>query len=408
MDFRRPIPLDRFSQYFPPSCQPRRESAIVSATSMRAQSLTLSLALLLAPALAQTPAPQTGNQPAPAAAQPAQPQPAPRPNDHQHMMDLLHITALRPGVAQNGSGPNPVNWDESKANPWPNLPNPLVLNNGKPVNSAKHLDHQAPSRAGRALRPRDPWPRSRQRPRRPLGGRLHHPRLRGRNPHHHQAPHRPRRQLRLPGHHRRHRSRPHPPRRRNQARPRRRRDSPSTARSAPLPAAAPRAPCPARSAAPPRPGACTRPISGSSAAPAGPCQTADPRQGLGLTCCSIPPPTRQTAVADSPPESSASATTASFASWTTGAHCAPGPGGHRAWSITFRLIPPSTPTISPSRATPASARPPWSPWPTNRATPSPTSTPLARVAPRSHAAALASSMKTSPRWRGPLDGRQLY
>ena len=53
------------------------------------------------------------------------------------MMDLLHITALRPGVAQNGSGPNPVNWDESKANPWPNLPNPLLLNNGKPVTSAK-------------------------------------------------------------------------------------------------------------------------------------------------------------------------------------------------------------------------------------------------------------------------------
>jgi len=99
---------------------------------MRAQSLTLSLALLLAPALAQSPAPQTGSQPAaPAAAQSAQP------NDHQHMMDLLHITALRPGVAQNGSGPNPVNWDESKANPWPNLPNPLVLNNGKPVKSAK-------------------------------------------------------------------------------------------------------------------------------------------------------------------------------------------------------------------------------------------------------------------------------
>ena len=89
---------------------------------MRTQSLTLSLALLLAPALAQSPAPQPG---------PAQP------NDHQHMMDQLHITALRPGVAQNGSGPNPVNWDESKANPWPNLPNPLILNNGKPVKSAK-------------------------------------------------------------------------------------------------------------------------------------------------------------------------------------------------------------------------------------------------------------------------------
>ena len=53
------------------------------------------------------------------------------------MMDLLGITALRPGVAQNGQGAHPVNWDESKANPWPNLPNPLIFNNGKPVRTAK-------------------------------------------------------------------------------------------------------------------------------------------------------------------------------------------------------------------------------------------------------------------------------
>ena len=96
---------------------------------MRAQSLTLSLALLLAPALAQSPAPQPT-----ATSGPVQ---LPAAQDHQHMMDILHIAALRPGVAQNGTGPNPVNWDESKANPWPNLPNPLLLNNGKPVKSAK-------------------------------------------------------------------------------------------------------------------------------------------------------------------------------------------------------------------------------------------------------------------------------
>jgi hypothetical protein len=52
------------------------------------------------------------------------------------MEDLLHIAAMRPGVKQDGTGPNPVNWDESKANPWPKLPNPLVLNDGKPVTSA--------------------------------------------------------------------------------------------------------------------------------------------------------------------------------------------------------------------------------------------------------------------------------
>jgi hypothetical protein len=53
------------------------------------------------------------------------------------MMDLLHITALRPGVSQNGKGDQPVNWDEAKANPWPSLPNPLILNSGKPVKNAQ-------------------------------------------------------------------------------------------------------------------------------------------------------------------------------------------------------------------------------------------------------------------------------
>jgi hypothetical protein len=58
--------------------------------------------------------------------------------DHQHLMDLLRITALRPGA--NGSNPqaaNAANYDESKANPYPKLPDPLVLKNGKKVKSAK-------------------------------------------------------------------------------------------------------------------------------------------------------------------------------------------------------------------------------------------------------------------------------
>jgi hypothetical protein len=57
--------------------------------------------------------------------------------DHQRMLDLLHITELRPGASPSGNGPIPVNYDESKANPWPNLPNPLALDNGKPVKTAK-------------------------------------------------------------------------------------------------------------------------------------------------------------------------------------------------------------------------------------------------------------------------------
>jgi len=57
--------------------------------------------------------------------------------DHQRMMDLLHITSLREG--RNGfdlHAPNAPNYDESKANPYPNLPDPLVLNNGRRVKNA--------------------------------------------------------------------------------------------------------------------------------------------------------------------------------------------------------------------------------------------------------------------------------
>ena len=58
--------------------------------------------------------------------------------DHQRVMDLLHIASLRPGANQREpQGPNGVNWDESKANPYPNLPDPLTLNSGKKVKTAK-------------------------------------------------------------------------------------------------------------------------------------------------------------------------------------------------------------------------------------------------------------------------------
>jgi hypothetical protein len=58
--------------------------------------------------------------------------------DRQKMMDLLGIKELRPG--RNGSNkdaPNYANYDESKANPFPTLPDPLVLNNRKKVTTAK-------------------------------------------------------------------------------------------------------------------------------------------------------------------------------------------------------------------------------------------------------------------------------
>lgn len=53
--------------------------------------------------------------------------------DHQRMMQLLHITSLRRGRAGNPHGQNPANYDESKANPFPDLPDSLALKNGTKV-----------------------------------------------------------------------------------------------------------------------------------------------------------------------------------------------------------------------------------------------------------------------------------
>ena len=57
--------------------------------------------------------------------------------DHQNMMDQLGIKALRPGPSGNEKAPNHANYDESKANPYPNLPDPLTMNNGEKVTTAK-------------------------------------------------------------------------------------------------------------------------------------------------------------------------------------------------------------------------------------------------------------------------------
>src|ERR1700722_672469 len=58
--------------------------------------------------------------------------------DRQRMMDLLHIQSLRPGAdGKNLQAPSAVNYDEAKVNPHPNLPDPLLLKNGKRVTSAK-------------------------------------------------------------------------------------------------------------------------------------------------------------------------------------------------------------------------------------------------------------------------------
>jgi hypothetical protein len=58
--------------------------------------------------------------------------------DHDNMLAQLKITNLRQGANGNDpKAPNAANYDESKANPFPNLPDALTLKNGKKVNSAK-------------------------------------------------------------------------------------------------------------------------------------------------------------------------------------------------------------------------------------------------------------------------------
>jgi len=57
--------------------------------------------------------------------------------DHQNMMDQLGIKALRPGPSGNESAPNHANYDESKANPFTDLPDALTLKNGKKVTNGE-------------------------------------------------------------------------------------------------------------------------------------------------------------------------------------------------------------------------------------------------------------------------------
>jgi len=58
--------------------------------------------------------------------------------DHQNMMDQLGIKTLRRGAdGMDRQSPYYQNTDESKANPYPNLPDPLILRNGQKVTPAE-------------------------------------------------------------------------------------------------------------------------------------------------------------------------------------------------------------------------------------------------------------------------------
>ena len=58
--------------------------------------------------------------------------------DHKRTMELLGIKQLRRGAdGNNRKAENAANYDESKASPYPKLPDPLVLKNGDRVTSAE-------------------------------------------------------------------------------------------------------------------------------------------------------------------------------------------------------------------------------------------------------------------------------
>lgn len=55
----------------------------------------------------------------------------------ERMLELLHIKSLRPGPSGNPTAPNVANYDEAKAGPFGKVPDPLVLNDGERVTSAR-------------------------------------------------------------------------------------------------------------------------------------------------------------------------------------------------------------------------------------------------------------------------------
>ncbi len=98
--------------------------------------LAFVVAIFLITALpAQGPAPQ--EKAAPKSWAPNKEQQQKTAADHQNMMNQLGIKKLRPGPSGNEKDPNHANYDESLANPYPNLPEVLTLKNGKKVSTAK-------------------------------------------------------------------------------------------------------------------------------------------------------------------------------------------------------------------------------------------------------------------------------
>jgi hypothetical protein len=58
-------------------------------------------------------------------------------NDYKNMLEQVGISSTRPGPSGTPGQPNSANTDESKATQYTSIPDPLILNNGKKVKSAK-------------------------------------------------------------------------------------------------------------------------------------------------------------------------------------------------------------------------------------------------------------------------------
>ena len=64
--------------------------------------------------------------------------------DHDNMMQQLGITAMLPGPSGNEADPNHANYDETKANPYPNLPDPLMKSGERVTTPAAWWDVRRP------------------------------------------------------------------------------------------------------------------------------------------------------------------------------------------------------------------------------------------------------------------------
>jgi (4-O-methyl)-D-glucuronate---lignin esterase len=95
--------------------------------------LRILLAATLVTSAAIASRPLIAQQPAAGGAATPEPKTWTAAEDHQNMLDQLGIKALRPGPSGNPNAPNHANDDEALANPYPDLPGPLTLKDGRKV-----------------------------------------------------------------------------------------------------------------------------------------------------------------------------------------------------------------------------------------------------------------------------------